>query len=339
MVKVALPGVAKVRAKGKDYYYAWRGGPRLDGKPGSPEFVASYAAAHANRKPTDDGRLKALISEYRDSRAFKKLAASTRKEWTRRLDRISDHFGTLPVAAFDRTDKIKPLIKAWLDQWEDRPREALYAKQVLSRLLGYAVTNFRLKANPCEGIKLEYAATRADIIWTDEDLASLKAVAPPEVWWVVNIAACTGLRAGDLKRLSWSHVGELTIEIPTDKSRGLKEAVVPLYGKLREALEQIPKRSTLVLTNTKGLPWKAGVNGSSFENARNQALGDKDLHFHDLRGTAATRFHAAGLSNKQIAEIMAWDEAHVEKIIRRYVGKKAIYQGIIDTLNRTETGT
>ena len=42
MVKVDLKGIAKVTAKGHTYWYAWRGGPRLRGKPGTPEFIASY---------------------------------------------------------------------------------------------------------------------------------------------------------------------------------------------------------------------------------------------------------------------------------------------------------
>lgn len=339
MVKVALRGVVKVTAKGKVYYYAWRGGPRLSGLPGSPEFLASYASALESIRPRDDGRMRALVTRYRDSLAFKKLADSTRKEWTRRLDRIVDHFGDLRVAQFDRTEKIRPIIRRWLNQWEDRPREADYAKQVLSRLLAYAADNDLLESNPCEGIKNRYSATRADIIWTDEDLAALKAAAPMEVWWGVNLAACTGLRAGDLKRLAWSHIGDDAINIPTDKSRGLRAAFVPLYDALREALGEIPKRSPLVLTNSRGLPWKGGVNGSSFENARDKAVDGKGLHFHDLRGTAATRFHLAGLTNREIAEIMAWDESQVEKIIRRYVGRKAITEGIIRRLNQTKTGT
>lgn len=255
------------------------------------------------------------------------------------LDRIVERFGDLSVAQFDRADRIRPLIRGWLRQWEDRPREAMYAKQVLSRLLSFAVENDWLQSNACEGIKTEYSATRADIIWTEEDLAAFKAVAPPEVWWVVNLAACTGLRAGDLKRLAWSHIGDKKIEIPTDKSRGLRSACVPLYRELREALDEIPKRSPVVLTNTHGRPWKAGVNGSSFLDARDRALGGKDLHFHDLRGTAATRFHMVGIPNRDIAAIMAWDERQVDKIIRRYVGQDAMIRGIVERLDRTETGT
>jgi len=56
---------------------------------------------------------------------------------------------------------------------------------------------------------------------------------------------------------------------------------------------------------------------------------DGGLHFHDLRGTAATRFYTAGLSEPVIAEIMGWDEEHVAKIIRRYVGRSAATKAII----------
>jgi uncharacterized ParB-like nuclease family protein len=34
MVRITLKGVAKVSAKGRTYYYAWRGGPRLRGERG-----------------------------------------------------------------------------------------------------------------------------------------------------------------------------------------------------------------------------------------------------------------------------------------------------------------
>ena len=61
---------------------------------------------------------------------------------------------------------------------------------------------------------------------------------------------------------------------------------------------------------------------SSFSRAKKLA-GLDELHFHDLRGTAATRFYTAGLSERVIAEIMGWEEEHVGKIIRRYVGRAA----------------
>jgi integrase len=46
-------------------------------------------------------------------------------------------------------------------------------------------------------------------------------------------------------------------------------------------------------------------------------VADANLHFHDLRGTAATRFYVAGLSERVIAGIMGWAQEHVAKIIRQ----------------------
>ncbi len=62
-------------------------------------------------------------------------------------------------------------------------------------------------------------------------------------------------------------------------------------------------------------------------------MADRDLHVHDLRGTAATRFYTAGLSERVIAEILGWREEQVSKIIRRYVDRTAATQAIIRQLN------
>lgn len=99
------------------------------------------------------------------------------------------------------------------------------------------------------------------------------------------------------------------IIIPASKSRGTRSAFGPLYADLRAVLAEIPKRSLNVRTDEKGRPWWDGGNGTPFRNARDSALPGRDLHFHDLRGTTATRFHTAGLSNREIAEIMSWEES------------------------------
>ena len=73
-MRVELRGIAKVTAKGRVYHYAWRGGPRLRGEPGSPEFMASYNEAIESRKTPDTGRFKSLVVLYRASNDYKKLA-------------------------------------------------------------------------------------------------------------------------------------------------------------------------------------------------------------------------------------------------------------------------
>ncbi|PBB45545.1 integrase [Mesorhizobium sp. WSM3866] len=335
MVTLRLKGLHRVKAKGRIYWYAWRGGPRLTGAPGSPEFLASYNEAVANRQSSDSGRFRSLIALYRASADYKKLAESTRRNWGPWLDRIAGHFGELRIAQFDRSDKIRPVIRRWRAAYAETPRSADYGMQVLSRVLSYAVDPLgKISSNPCEGIKQVYSSSRSEIVWTDSDIAHLKKTCSAEIAQAVDLAAHTGLRVGDLIRLSWSHVGEDAMIITTGKSRHQREAIIPLYQGLRDILGRIPKRSPVILTSSKKRPWTVNGLASSFSDAKKIAWpkGD-DLHFHDLRGTAATKFYVSGLTEREIAEIMAWEEEHVARIIRRYVGRQAAIKERIQKLN------
>jgi integrase len=339
MLKVKLRGVAKVTAKGRTYWYAWRGGPRLRGEPGSPEFMASYNAAIENRRLPEPGRFRALVTLYRASPDFQKLADSTRRNWSPWLDRIAEYFGGLSIAQFDRPERIRPVIRRWRHGFADKPRSADYGMQVLSRVLSYAVDPLgKIAVNPCEGIKRIYSGNRSEIIWTDADIARIKMTCSEEVAHAIDLASYTGLRLGDLLRLSWSHVGHDAIVITTGKSKHRREAIIPLYDDLKNALAAIPKRSTTILTNSKARPWTKDGFGSSFNKAKIAAsMSDANLHFHDLRGTAATRFYVAGIPERVIAEIMAWEEEHVARIIRRYVDRTAATRAILRHLNEKRT--
>jgi integrase len=340
MVRINLRGIAKVTAKGRTYWYAWRGGPRLHGEPGSPEFIASYNQAIEDRRIPEPGRFKALVTRYRASNDYKGLAESTRKNWSPWLDRIASHFGELRIAQFDRPEKIRKVIRQWRNKWSATPRTADYGMQVLSRVLAFAVEEGDIAGNPCKGIAQLYSNDRSESIWTDASSASLKTTCPAEIAYAVDLAAHTGLRRGDLLRLSWSHVGEDAIILTTGKSRGRREAIIPLYDGLRDVLARIPKQSTTILTNSKGRPWKESGFGTAFNRAKIKAgMHDSNLHFHDLRGTAATKFYLADLSKREIAEILGWSEEQVDRIIRRYVGRSTATKALIRRLNKSKEGT
>jgi Phage integrase family len=85
-------------------------------------------------------------------------------------------------------------------------------------------------------------------------------------------------------------------------------------------------------------PWTVNSYGTAFDRAKFRAkMSDANLHFHDLRGTAATHFYLAGMTGREIAEILGWDEAAVSKIIRRYVARNAAIKSLIERLNRHAT--
>ena len=341
MVMVELKRLHIVKSKGREYIYAWRGGPRVKGVPGTPEFQANYNRAVEEHRAPDSSRFRAVVTAYKASNDYKKLAETTKRNWVRWLDRIADHFGDLSIKQFDRPEKIRPVIRRWRNTYASTPRAADYGMQVLSRVLSYAVDPMsKIASNPCEGIKGLYTNNRAEIIWLAADIELLRAHASPEVMNAVDLAAHTGLRVSDLIRLSWSHVGDDAIIISTGKSRHKREAIIPIYDDLRALLKRIPKRSTAILTTTRGAPWREGGLNSSMETPMEKSgLSERDLHFHDLRGTAATKFYVAGLSIRVIAEIMGWEEEYVEKIIRRYVDRSAAVRAAIKQINEAKKGT
>ena len=126
----------------------------------------------------------------------------------------------------------------------------------------------------------------------DADIARLGG-SPLEIWYAVQLAAHTGLQLGDLLRVTWNHVHDNRIEIATGKSRGRREAIVPLY----DVLAGLPKRSPQILTNSRRRPRTMNGFEAAFNRAKRRA-GIVGLRFHDLRGTAATRFYSADLPNK-----------------------------------------
>jgi integrase len=296
--------------------------------------VASYNEAIESLKVANTDKFHSIVTQYKAD-AFKRLAASTRSKWAPWVDRIAEYFGKLRIAQFDRPDKIRPVIIRWRNHWSDKPRTADYGIQVLSHILSYAVDPLgKITKNPCNGLARLYKADRSAIIWTDADLAQLKESCPIAVAHAVDLAVHTGLRLGDLLKLSWNHVGENAITITTGKSGHKRTAIIPLYDALRAVLASIPRRATTVLTSTYKRPWTVNGFGTSFDRAKEAAgLKDRDLHFHDLRGTAATKFYVSGVPERAIAEIMGWEEKQVQKIIKRYVGRTAFTEAMMRQLN------
>lgn len=325
IAKIDLKGVYVVTSKGRTYHYAWRGkgAPRLQSKPGTPEFIAELNEALATRRQVPKHTVAWLCACFRGSEEYAALAVSTRRQWAPWIDRIQEHFGPLSLRQFDRP-QIRVHIRKWRDLWRAKPRTADYAVQVLSRLLSYAVS-------PCKGIPSLYKANRSEIIWTEEDIQKLCNVASPEVSWAVRLAVLTGQRQGDLLKMAWSHVGPSSIEFTTGKSGNRRTVIIPIYQELRQLLDNIPKRATTILTNSDGIPWRSGF-GSSWNKALKKS--GLTLHFHDLRGTAATRFYGR-LTVQQIAVVVGWSETRVDRMIDRYVKKDELLR---DAIRRLENG-
>jgi hypothetical protein len=109
------------------------------------------------------GTINSVVAKYRIRGEFTKLAPSTQKAWLPWIDRVQSHWGKLNIKQFENPS-IRQDIKEWRDNWRKTPRSADYAKQVRSRILGFAIENGMLTANPCGDIANIYTSDRSDII-------------------------------------------------------------------------------------------------------------------------------------------------------------------------------
>jgi hypothetical protein len=104
------------------YYYAWRGGPKLRGEPGSPEFINSYNDAIASQKRPVSGT---LLTDHGISK-LGRILEEVRRDAARvkaYLRLIEDKFGDMPIEALS-DPRVRGEFKAWRDKMADKPRKA-----------------------------------------------------------------------------------------------------------------------------------------------------------------------------------------------------------------------
>ena len=94
-----LNSITKTLADGSErtYWYAWKGGPPLRGKPGTPEFIASYNEAVARKIEPPRGSLLSLLLAYQASEDFSSLAEATRRGYVALIKRIETEFSDFPL--------------------------------------------------------------------------------------------------------------------------------------------------------------------------------------------------------------------------------------------------
>lgn len=207
-MRVRLKGLNRITkrlANGKTYtyYYAWKGGPRLEGKPGSPEFIASYNRAVESVKRTSEGTVRFIIDAYQKSSEFERLSPRTKIDYRRFFWIIEAEFGEFPLAAYeDRRTRGEFL--AWRDRLAIKSRrQADYAFTVFARINAWAFNRGMIPINPCERAGRLYRAIRQASVWSDADEAAFYEKAPAHLHLALTLALWTGQRQGDLLKLTW----------------------------------------------------------------------------------------------------------------------------------------
>lgn len=320
---------AKKLASGEErkYYYAWRGGPLLKDEQGNalqlgdPRFLPAFTAAHAERVKPAEGALQSLISSFRLSSEFLDLATRTKKDYERHLRAIEEEFGDMSLSHIQNR-RARGDFKEWRDTLARRSRrQADYAWTVLARVLAVALDRGKISTNVCEKGGRLYTAERAEIIWTPEEITKFLEVASPPIRLALMLALWTGQRQGDLLRLAWSNYDGSTVRLRQGKTAA--RVAIPVGDLLKAALESAKPEDPVgyILINTRGEPWTEDGFRVSWRKAFLRSKIDRELHFHDLRGTAVTRLALSGCTTPQIAAITGHSMGDVDAILdAHYLG-------------------
>jgi integrase len=316
-MRVRLRGINSKRKRLADgsfrtYYWAWKGGPRLHGEPGTPEFIASYNEAVAKKVMPPTGKLLSVLHAYQASDDFLDRAERTKLDYVRQIKLIEREFADFPLSAM--TDKrTRGIFKAWRERLAERSRrQADYAWVVLARVLSFGTDRGLVAGNPCARGGRLYRGSRAEKIWTPADEAAFLEHAPAHLHLPLLLALWTGQRQGDLLRLPWSAYDGKQIRLR--QSKGGRPVVIPVGAPLKVALDATARHSPIMLTNSDGKPWTADGFRASWAKACKRA-GIVGVTFHDLRGTAVTRLAICGCTEPEIATITGHSLRSVRAIL------------------------
>lgn len=331
MVKGKYPkGVHRVRREVKGgfryHFYAWRGGPSFwvseEREPTSSEFFAALAKATERPAPSRY-MVPQLVDDFLDSPAMPKNPR-TRADYRKWALRFADSFKDDPAAIFEEPAS-RGEINEWRGEWKHSPRQYDYAGTVATLILNWAVDEGKIGQHHCHKLRKVYEVDRAEIVWTLAHQEALFRVAPE---WVrrIFIAACeTGLRPGDLCRLSRAHV-EATAKgrrISVRTSKRKRVAYIPVTEAMAAVIDATPRDRLLILVSERGKPLTPHRASEGLRQWRDKAgltpevLGF-DLRLQDCRGTAATRLLRADLSLGEIASHMGWGLRHAAAVIEHY---------------------
>lgn len=316
-MRVQLKGINTVKkrlANGvvETYRYAWKGGPRLVGAPGTPEFIASYNAAVATRPLKGDKLLHSLVDKYLDAKTFTKLAPATKKSYLYYLKIVCEKFGDMPISALEDR-RVRGVFLEWRDQYaEDSPRSADFAFQVLARVFAFSYDRGLITHNPCQRPGRVYRSKRSEIVWSEEDESAFYAHAPHHLHLALILGLWTGQRQGDLLALTWSQYDGTQLRFLQHKTKA--RVVIPVGSVLKKALDRafveaqadygvvVPSTCTILRTARSRRAWTDTGFRASWGTACRKA-GIQGKTFHDLRGTAVTRLAVAGCTVAEIATI------------------------------------
>ncbi|MBN8241744.1 tyrosine-type recombinase/integrase [Nitratireductor aquimarinus] len=345
---VRIKGVHKVKSKLadgtiKEYYYAWRGGPKMSSNPHTEEFALEYAKLKAEAAPRTVDTIETLVANFKGKDEknpdWLALAETTRRDYEYAFKLILKEWPHMPVKLTQQKG-MKASIRKWHRSFASNPRKADKLLFALSKLFSYAVADEIIDKNPCTGIERIYSGSRRDAVWTPEKIATFRNGAPAHLLLPFEIAVGTGQRQGDILSLTRADYDGVYLRFAQSKSG--KKLKVRVHARLKALLDALPEDEVPTINkhiclNSRQRPWSKDGFKTSWgkECAR---LGIKGVTFHDLRGTFITDRRREGSSVEQIASISGHSTSEVKTVLEKHylADDQAMSDAVILRMERTQ---
>lgn len=317
---VRVQGIKRVRSKGRLYYYHRATGKRITEPPQSAAFIARVR--ELDRQSVDQvarpiprkeslrtayraGCWGALVSAYRASPEFARLAPRTKSDYGKVLDYLAA-LDDMPLSQITSAFCLQVRDRAY---GQHKRRFANYVVHMLSVVLGWGRPRGHITENAAAGVKRiapPRGAQKQNRAWSDEECAAVLSSATGALRVAVALGMYAGMRGGDVVRIGWSAYDGSAIEWRQGKTG---DAVwMPAHRHLREILDGTPRVAITIVAGAQGRPWAAITLRCEFRKLilrleRSGAV-ERGLTFHGLRSTAAVMLADAGADVRAIQALL-----------------------------------
>ncbi|MBM3654789.1 MAG: integrase [Alphaproteobacteria bacterium] len=285
------------------YYYRREGRPRvaLSGLPGSPEFMAAYAAASAAIDPPpalrgSPGTFSRLIAEYEQSVDFKRLKPSTQAVYRNMFDKFAAKHGHRLVGQM-RREHVDQIIA----QMAATPGAANSFLKRLKTLMVFAISRGWITSDPT--YRMRAFASGEFHTWTEDEIARFEAHWPigSRQRLAFALHLYTGQRRSDVHRMTWADYDGETIRVTQQKTGAKLE--IPVHPDLKAILDATARKHVAILTTEYGRAFTVAGYGAWINGAIRASGLPLECKAHGLRKAAARRLADAGCSAFEIGSI------------------------------------
>jgi integrase len=329
-----------VQRQANYHYFRFPGAKRvrLEGMPGSPEYMAQYELLLASTRPVDKpaivpariGFLPSsvgwVIERFLASKKFTGKAAGTQVAYRRVLDLIKREIGGCDIADMRRSHvkRMTADIAA-----AHTASVADMALRLTSALWKFArdLPDCKIDddtANPARDIEARYQVEQEHLPWPASVQHKFLDGAPADMRLAFALALYTGQRRGDICKMKWADIDAKGVLHVTQEKTG---AHVPmrLHRELVKILATTPRKGEYILTSRSGKRCPIALTHAIQRRLRAVGCGDQ-YALHGLRKTAATMLAEAGATETELMRVFGWATSKQAT----YYTRKASARTIVD---------